>query len=166
MTPSLMAARKARKPPYRPALRDSVIRPGGTCDPRALSCSFFEPSAPPLSQTLCRGRQQQRQTLPGPENVIGRLTVFCPASRRFLLYCPQHRGASVLLHSGEQRPQRRVLLPQRSKAVPGLREGHTSPHRGDLTDNLIDQRRNTKCAGLPCDFAPVKMILVFYGPLW
>ena len=33
---------KARNPPCRPALRDGVIRPGGTCDPRALSCYTFE----------------------------------------------------------------------------------------------------------------------------
>ena len=30
----------------RSALRDGVIRPGGTCDPRALSCYTFEQGKP------------------------------------------------------------------------------------------------------------------------
>ena len=38
----------------RPALRGVVIRAGATCDPRPLSCYFFEPSALPLPWAFYR----------------------------------------------------------------------------------------------------------------
>lgn len=104
----------ARKSPKAARTAGRRDQPGAISGAGLLSCSIFEPSALPLPQVSSRGRLRQRLALPRPENVIGRLTVFCPASRRFLLYCPQHRRASVPLHSGEQRPQHRVSLPRRS----------------------------------------------------
>ena len=35
---------KSRNPLSRPALRGGVIWPGSACDPRPLSCTFFDPS--------------------------------------------------------------------------------------------------------------------------